>query len=419
MNDIAIDGTSSSAGLLNTQFIALQSQGQTALNNLNSTNLEALLEIQRGLARLNGYRCRANRVLAPGLSAAFYVSDLLDTNQAATTATMRADAQSATLAERKAPGQVSVASTTFSTNVGSVEQFGDLYRVSTTDGSAPVGTFTITLNEPYSISLLVIDIAPTPSLPNIAVSVSADNLVYNQAISSSFSGYRVNVHIVPQEVRYIQIVFSPTHPDTLGGSSYTFGITDFSALAVQYQLESEWYSVPITFNPTSANVMFLATGGANIEYYLSFDGQIWQGVTPGQVIPVPGATTNSTTMPLLLTLGGEANTNGQLDGILPSDIYFPSLQVSLNGTELPIVLGLPLGTRATNNEYIIVQELSVAGTIGYALYLLPCTTYNFGQVFNVSYDAGPAEMTAYLRVQMNTEDKAITPSFSGASLESV
>jgi hypothetical protein len=414
MSGLVTDGTESSASILNNQFIALQQQGQSALNNLNNISLEALIEVQRGLMRLNGYRCRANRALTPGLAAAFHVSDFQDINQTNTTATVRADAQSVTLAERKQPGNVVVASTTFSSNTGTVEQFGDLYTV-TSPSITPQGTFLITLTESESISFLIVDIAPTPSTPNISISVSADNLVYNQALGSSYSGYRINVWVSPQEVKYIQIVFSPTHPDTLNGSTYTFGITDFNALATQYQLASDWYSQPITFNPSSANVMFLAPTVTGLVYYLSFDGEVWQEVNPGQIIPIPGATAVDTTVSLPLTFGGEPNTSGQLDINIPNNTYPSTIEVSYQGKQLPVVPGLPLDSRSTTNSYISM----LSGYNGYNLYLLPCTSYSFGELFNVSYIYGPASISAYLRVRLTTTDKAVTPAFTGASLESV
>lgn len=56
--------------------------------------------------------------------------------------------------------------------------------------------------------------------------------------------------------RYLQLVVTPSHPDNLGGSTYTFGITDVSGAAVEYNLVSDLFFLPVTF-PVRASSMRL------------------------------------------------------------------------------------------------------------------------------------------------------------------
>ena len=78
------------------------------------------------------------------------------------------------------------------------------------------------------MNLLVFDIVSSPSEPAITVQASSDGVTYQEARSVSRNGYRVNSWLPAMEVRFIRIVITPSHPDDLGGTTFSFGITGFS-----------------------------------------------------------------------------------------------------------------------------------------------------------------------------------------------
>lgn len=83
--------------------------------------------------------------------------------------------------------------------------------------------------------MAVFDIVSLPSDPGIQVFqvfASADGVTQVEASSISRSGYRVNAWFPNTPVKYLQLQISPTHPDTIVGNTFTFGLTDFSAEAV-------------------------------------------------------------------------------------------------------------------------------------------------------------------------------------------
>ena len=238
MGDLFNQGEEASRDKFVAALEVLQATGQDVLDSLDTIRLSSLLGIERRLSCLNGQQRRALRVLGPGVAGQFLASDLLDTNQALTSTTLRADCQSVTLRERQQPGEASILSVNFSASVGTVEKFGPLYRVHVDSGGTPSGTFDMELASPLGLSFLILDLAPMPSDPEIRVQVSDNGVTYNSALQILRSGYRVNVWLAPQTVRFIRLGISPTHPDNLGGSAYTFGMTDFHAFAVEFHLRS-------------------------------------------------------------------------------------------------------------------------------------------------------------------------------------
>ena len=92
-----------------------------------------------------------------------------------------------------------------------------------TSDSPSVGTFDLELDPPLRLSLLSFDVVSTPSGPGISVGVSENGVAFAPASSIAFNGYRINAWLVPATVRFVRLAISPTHPDTLGGSVYTFG----------------------------------------------------------------------------------------------------------------------------------------------------------------------------------------------------
>ena len=201
-------------------------------------------------------------------------SDLCDIDQGKTTATMRADTAAATLRERREPSQVLVRSTSFTASSGTVEAIDSgstLFSVYSPTG-IPTGTFNLTLASLVNVSLLTIDIAAMASSPSITVSVSSNGLTRTPASSVVLNGYRLNAWIPQTPAKYIQLVVTPTHPDNLGGSTYTFGITDLSGTSVSYNLVSDVFFEPITFPVQSASVQLVASDAPGLTYYLTLEG---------------------------------------------------------------------------------------------------------------------------------------------------
>jgi len=421
MADIFEDGQQSSASTLTTAMQVMVTTGQQVVDTMEELRTSSLLQVQRDLTRLKGFSTQALRAPQPKVAAYFLVSDFEDTDQTRTNATVRVDSASVTLRERKNPGNVIAQSTTFSSNSGTVLQFGPYYQV--TANVPPVGTFQIQLEEPADISFLIIDFAPTPSTPNITVQVSQNGITYNDATQITTSGYRASVWVTPQEVLYVRITFSPTHPDTLGGDTYTFGINDFYAYQVEFQLQSDWFSRAIAITPTAASWLFKAPSAEGLLYFLSLDGGItWQEVSPGQKIPVPGAIHVGVVANLPATWASAPNEQGILDQILPAG-YIPStLQLTnSSGETVPIAPGLELGAAGLTNQYVVPQSGN--------LYIQPVSTSIYGSIYQLSYvyippvetSVGPETLLvqAILHVQLDTEDKASTPVFTGATLENI
>jgi hypothetical protein len=216
---------------------------------------------------------RAARVLPQGVAVRFVVSDFNDIDQSQTTATIRADTAAATLRERREPSQVLVSSTSFTASSGTVEAINSgstLFSVSSPSG-IPTGTFNLTLASLIDVSLLTIDIAAMSSLPNITVSVSGNGLTWTPATTVALNGSRLNAWIPLVPTKYIQVVLTPTHPDNLGGSTYTFGITDLSGSSVDYNLVSDVFFNELWLQTQSTQVQLVASEDAGLTYYLTLD----------------------------------------------------------------------------------------------------------------------------------------------------
>ena len=257
----------------------LRARGQGVIESLSSIQLETLLEVQKRLSALNGRRQRAFRVPSPDLAARFLVSDFLGTDQAQTTGSVRIDSASATLRERAESGQINIKSTRFSTSWGTIQKAGGLYQVSS--DSPPVGTFDLELDPPLNLSLLSFDMVSTPSTPEVSVGVSENGVTFAPASSIALNGYRINAWLVPQTVRFVRLTINPTHPDTLGGSVYTFGLTSVSGWTIDFHLRSEWVSKPVLARPHSLFWKFLADSDPGLSYFLSLGTQAAQQVSPG------------------------------------------------------------------------------------------------------------------------------------------
>lgn len=146
-----------------------------------------------------------------------------------------------------------------------------MYRVYVTDDTKPTGTFQIEFFNAAELALAVFDIVTLPSDPGIRVFASADGVDQVEASSVSRAGYRVNAWFPKMTAKYLKIEIAPTHPDTIGGSTFTFGLTSFNATVVEYHLYSEFVTKPVVFRPQTVQGRFQAAGsGPGLRYFLSF-----------------------------------------------------------------------------------------------------------------------------------------------------
>lgn len=474
------DGTEGSASAVMAAFSQLRTQGQNAIDALVIMRENTLLLFNNAMSQMNGKKVNANRVPTIGTAVNFIVSDLLDINQPITTATLRCDANSVSLRERSSPIQAAVSTVQFAASEGTIQALqqpqtgtsttiGALYRVATPDGSAPTGTFTIQLEEQVTTALIIFDMMDMPAGPTIEVAISPNGVSYTDAITINNNGYRWAAWFTPQEIQYVTISITPALPDTLGGTVFTFGLTDLHVFAVQYHLLSDVYTNQIEFTPQSANVEFVTEPASNITYFLSLAGNPAVEVFPGQTVTLPGASSVSTTATPTAPTGSawQSNTaysvtdtildsNGNLETVtaiagagisggtapvwsivggntidnlgpdqitwkeqayslltytLPSDVYLPSLVITdaATGIALRTAPGLAYTSIRLTNQYVAID--------GTSMYLV---IYNQAvdqtRTFNISFDEGPSTMTTALQVELSTDDLNDTPVYNGAFL---
>ena len=405
------NGQQSSAALANQTFADLQAQGNAILNLLTEIQLTTLVDFDQCLTAVQSKQQRAARVKATEVAALFVVSDLDGINQGLTTATVRVDTASATLRERRIPNTALVTSTAFSASSGlvnSLNQNQTLFSVNS--ATTPTGTFTLQLQEAVALSVLTIELAAMSSSPIVAVQVSSDGLVYTPATSVSLNGSVLNAWFSKTEVLFIQIVLTPAQPDAMGGNIYTFGITDFSATTVSYNLVSDIYFKTLTLVPEAQSLLFRAQGSGSILYNLLLsdgtDPSSYLAVQDGSIVPVPGVT--STTTP-----GVTIGAGGVLAIVIPANVYPNTLSVTDTTANalLPVIVGL-----SPTDPNLASLNRTVAVLNGATITILPVPG-RLTDVFTVSYLAGPASISATLLVHLSTTDRTQTPVFKGASLE--
>lgn len=408
----------SSAIVFRKAMTGIQSQGTDILSSIENANTNILVEFDRRLQATNARRVRAWRVISPEQAAKVVVSDFTDIDQANTVATVRADSASVSLKERSVPSEAIIQSTIFSVNAGDVQALNEtqsIIRVTTSDGAVPIGQFDIELVAALSVSQLVIDVIATPGSPAITVATSADGVTYIAATQVAINGYRVNAWLPSVKVKHIQMIVTPSHPDNLSGSSFTFGITSLTANAVTYQLRSDFLSKIIQFNPKSEQVVLNAKVDPAILYYLS----IYQtGDTPTPFVELnPGDSVQ-----IGSTSSFQITTSSSLPHFLadaPTDLYQSTVRVSEVGATNPtrIALGLLPGDpniASLADEYVVIVPTST----GYEIRLLNSTgNYRVPRTFDVSYVYGPASVNFQLKVRLTTTDDSITPIFTGASID--
>ena len=267
------------------------------------------------------------------------------------------------------------------------------------------------------IAVLTFDIVTTPSDPQIRVFASTNDVTYVEATSVSRNGYRVNAWIPKQPVKFLRIEISPSHPDQIGGSTFTFGLTSFSAAAVDFHLYSEVAFRPITFEPLSATVRFRADG-EGLVYFLSFGSGRVIKVEPDQVITLPGVAK--------VTVDTHINTNWQMCPLasetalqLPVNVY-PSTIAILDVDDTVAVrvaynMNPAVVTDVITNTYALIWNRNINR------YPKSDDLYidESARRWRTTYVHGPATLEANLSVRLESRDSTRTPVFRGAYLENV
>jgi hypothetical protein len=410
----------SSASKFMAALEAIQSLGTGVLDSIETANSTTLVQFDIRLQATNARRVRAWRVLAPQQAAKVVVSDFSDIDQVNTVATVRADSASVSLKERAAPAEAAIRSTTFTVPTGNVQALNNaqsIVRVTTSDGSTPTGQFNIELVAALSISQLTIDIVASPGTPTVTVATSSDGVTYTQANNVAVNGYQITVFLPSIEVKFIQMQVTPSHPDNLNGSSFTFGITDISAAATTYQLRSDFLTKTQQFNPKSEFVVLNAPADPNILYYLS----IWpEGSPQAPFVELnPGDTVQIGTGFSTIVTTSIGNPNVLASA--PATLYPSTVSITETTTGFTGITRIAQGLSPTDpnilslqDEYVVIVPLSTS----YNIQLLNAEQqYNPPRTFEVSYVYGPSLVNFQLKVRLTTSDDATTPLFTGASLD--
>jgi hypothetical protein len=402
------NGQPGSASQTVAAFQYIYNLGQNNLNTLTDIYTNTLLAFQRRVSYLNSKQQAALKLVNENSLVNFSVTDFSNIDQSETTATVRVDTGVITCSEQDITVEAVIKSIQFTSSVGSIETLNttsNMYRVYNTNSQTPTGTFAITLTESINLSVLVFDIPSIANNPIINVSVSNTGITYTPCLSYSLIGYRLIIYLTPAPIQYISLSITPGNPDNLGGTLYTFGITDFVGSSTQYRLLSDFVSNPISFKPTSTNCQVLGAADPGLTYFLSLAGENYVEVNLNTPIAIPG----------VMTGGGTATVSspGLLSVTLNSNIYLNTLVVideSISAI-LPIVYGITEG--ATNIANLKRNYISV---IGNDLYYIPYVSGDSTKTFSVSYLYGPSQVTAQLKVQLFSNDNNSSPVFNGATL---
>lgn len=399
----------------------LQAQGTKVIGTLEIARLDSLVEFDRRLQAINARRIRAWRIVNQEQAVKFVVSDFTDIDQANTTGTVRADSTSVSLKERAVPAEAVIKSKVFSSNKGTVEALDaaqTILRVHTDDGTTPTGQFDIELVTALTINQLVIDIVATPSAPTILVSSSVDGLTYTSADKVAINGYRINVWLPSQEVRFIRMQIIPSHPDDLNGTSWTFGITNFGAQATEYHLRSELLTRTIRFAPKSEFVVFEATADPNIQYYLSVNAST---EVSGPFVEInPGDSVHIGTLVDETITTNPSFAQGMI-AVLPLTTYLNTIVVKevIGGNKVEMRFAPGLIQTDPNRTYLLHEYVGLSKTsVGYNLMLVRADgVYTTPRTFEVSFVFGPALVDVKMKVRLSTNDKGTSPVFHGAALD--
>jgi hypothetical protein len=402
VGDIFSDGNEASRQIFVNALEQVRTEGQTVLDSLEEIRLNTLVRFEQGLNALAGRRQRVNRLLPKGAAGAFFVSDFLDIDQTKTNASVRADSGSTSLQERRYAPNITIQSQQFSASRGSVSEADTLYQVYDESGLNPVGTFDLEFGTAVNLTMIVFDLVSTPSNPAITISTSANGVYYTNARQQSANGNRVTAWFDQGEVKYLRVQIAPSHPDNIGGYTFTFGLTSFTAYQVSYQLQSDLVTKTLTVRPQSSSVVLTYDAQPGVSVFAAVAGGAFAGVSPGTELAVPGAVDVSAPVSI--------DETGQLSWgtlTLPDDLYAPSLRiVTPDGTPFRLAFGLdPVSAASLGTPVICVWN--------HGLYYRPYVPIQLNPALSIHYTSGPASFPVVLRVQLVTRDRAQTPVFAG------
>lgn len=409
--------------------------GASVLQDLSDAKTNTLLSFENGLIALNGSRQRAARALGDSVVSRFVLTDFLGVDQSRTSATIRADVSTATLKEKLEPVASSIKSIRFDSTSSSVEQFGDYYRVIEFSGR-PTGTFLIEFSSVVSLNLVVFDLVTMPSQPELVVETSLDGLVYTSSQNVGLHGYRATAWIGDSvSCKYLRIQITPAAPDSLGGNSYTFGITQVNFMTSSFHLQSELVFLPQTVSIQSPRLRFQADYDGECTFYLSLNDGPAFGIASGQVFDVPGAASWVGTAVVeegQLTWTTQqiwpASTQFVATNVLPFDLYSNTLDLNIEDDPTPVrLVRLDPDTLQTNRSPgqspVTLQGRMTNAYIcqhNRRLYYRP---YQNGSTnlnrYDIRYVTGPSTLTVKLYVNFLSRDPSKTPIFRGAFIESI
>lgn len=410
-------GSQASASQVNSCLNAIETIGANALTTLSEFQTITLIKYQNRQSYINSKRVMANRMLGPSIPISISAGDFACIDQGSTTASLRGDSGSCTNRETL------VDFTTFTTfnftsNVGSVSSIdtaGQLFQV--VSSTIPIGQFNMQMPNVISTNLVVFDMLSSPGMPTIVVEVSPDGVNYTSFTNISVNGYQVSASGTNTDTNYVRITVTPTAPDLLNGTTYSFGITSLNVRGSTFALRSQFSSRIISFSPNSANLYFGTEDISQISYYVSLSpssNTSFIQYLPNILIPVPGAGTINAT-----SIGLTANSsNFGVFGIALNTLIYPS---SLSVIEV---------TNGINNGILVVPTLSVTdpnissvineyACISNGELILVTSKSIIGRTFNITYDWGPPTMNLILKVILNSANSGSTSIFRQAYFEAV
>lgn len=409
-----INGLQSSATDLYKTLLYLQSLGANNLINLESVYSIILTDFQRRVSAINSKNALLAKIPDISNLVKFSLADFSGIDQSQSTATIRIDAQAATTLESITNTKASINTITFSSSTGSVDvldKTSNIYRVSNTNNLIPTGTFYLTLAKSVNLSTLVFDLAGLASNPTINISVSETGIDYIDCLSYSLNVYRLVSYFKPSVVKYIKLTITPSHPDNLGGSLYTFGLTDFIGNSTEFRPVSEVVSTIMTISPTSPNYRLLGDLDPGLNYFLSINNNSYQEVVPNRVYSFSDLTTISFTN-IGLDSAGKINIAD-----ISNSVYTNSILVTdhITGTVIPILFGVDTtdpNMGLLTNKYISFKN----NTLHYIPYN---SSIDSNKTFDISYVTGPAYLTIQLKVRLSTANQDNSPIFTGAQIQQV
>lgn len=410
-------GSQASASQVNSCLNAIEVIGTNTLNILSDFQELTLIQYQNSQSYINSKRVLANRISGPNVPITISAGDFACIDQGASTASLRGDSGNCTNRETLVEFNT-FTNFNFTSNVGQVSSLdtaGQLFQV--VSSTIPTGQFNLQMPSVISANLVVFDILASPGIPVINVSVSPDGVNYIPFTSISVNGYRISASGPSTDTNYIRITITPSAPDLLNGTTYSFGITSLNTRGSTFALRSQFSSRTMTFTPSSATLYFGTTYTSQVAYYVSLSANNTTSFIQypaNSTIPIPGAGTIAST---LVGLTANSSNFGVFGITLNSGVYPQSLSVveTTDGTNTGMMVVPNLSVTDPNittivNEYVCIS----AGSL-----ILVTSKPLTGRTFNVTYDWGPSTMNLILKVILNSTNPGSTATFGQAYFEAV